>query len=451
MKKIAKLAMILIGTVSLTSCFGEDNASTPQPSLTTPVETNTSSPNITSTPNIETTTPPTSSVHQDSTPSSTSVVTSSVPSGLNPRSVDHGINPIGSENDPFVDGVCLSLNVYFLEMNNRYGDSILVNCQTEAGQRDFNMLIDVGQNADGRDVVKPAINTIAKNYIDFAVFTHGHGDHVGGFSSAMSTNSTTVGIGTILDFGYQYDGTEYIKRYSTLRDEYVRARNTNYCTASDSISGNICQKVFHLAKDLTYEILDTGHYVTNPDALIKNAECNDTSLTGILRYKDTSIFLSGDLDKEGDLIARNPDLGEVTIMKAGHHGSNTSNSRALLDILKPKTVIISTAAVNKAGSIGGSANDHPHHEAIANFLKTPSIGDNIYLNMTMGTIDVDLPVADPKNFTVNGMGAKRLVYDNEEARLLDEKNLKLVQTYFYNNVIITKTNKTLKESVEAIL
>lgn len=443
MKRIAKIAMIIIETISISSCSDPTDPTTRPISISTPISE--------STVPSSTEVPPSTSIHSESTPPTTSIVISSVPSGANPRSIDHQINPIGSIDDPFTNEVCLSVNVYFLEMTNQYGDSLLVNCKTADGVKDFNMLIDVGQNADGRDVVKPALNEYANNYIDFAVFTHGHADHVGGFQAAMNSNTSTVGIGTILDFGYQYDGSEYIKRYQTLRDEYVRSKNTNYCTAYDAVAGNVCSSTFYLAPDLTYEIIDTGLYVDNPDQIIKNSECNDTSITGILRYKDTSIFLSGDLDKEDQLIERNPDLGEVTIMKAGHHGSNTSNSSALLDILKPKTVIISTAAVRKGSSTGGSANDHPHPEAIANFLKTPSIEKEIYLNMTMGTITVALPADDPKSYTITGSGANRLIYDNEEARNLDEKNLRLVDTYFYNNVIITKTQKTLKESVEALL
>lgn len=382
------------------------------------------------------------------------------PETLDPQalvSVDWGVKPIGTPDRPFSDTVCASLDFYFLEMYNQYGDSLLVTCRDAAGAKSFNMLIDAGQNADGVNSVQPALAEYAENEIDFAVFTHGHADHVGGFKRAVSSVATTVSIGTFLDFGYRYvnDKGELIGDYSSyqeLRNSYVFDQGSNYCRAYDSVRDNVCPSTYHLAPDLTFEVLDTGLYVEKPETAVKNAGANDTSLTGILRYKDFSLFLSGDLDQELNLIKLNPDLGRVTVMKAGHHGSDTSNSRALLDRLQPEAVIISAAAVNKGGITDGRNNDHPNPTAIANFLKTPSIGEQIYLNMTMGTIRLSLdPVA--LSYSLEGLGPHRLVYQDPtaEANKESEGNYKLLDTYFYRAVVNAKSGKTLKESVEAQL
>lgn len=216
------------------------------------------------------------------------------PDSLDPEalvSVDWGEKPIGSASRPFSSNVCGELKIYFLEMYNQYGDSVLVTCKDSAKGQSFNLLIDAGQNADGVNSVKPALAELADNQIDLAVFTHGHADHVGGFRRGMSDSTSTVNIKTILDFGYRYvndkgDLISDYKNYQTLRNSYIFDQKTNYCRAYDSINNNVCPSTYHLAQDLTFQVLDTGLYIEDPSTAVKNSGANDTSLVGILRYKD---------------------------------------------------------------------------------------------------------------------------------------------------------------------
>ncbi len=369
------------------------------------------------------------------------------------RSIYNKVYPNGTKERPFSTGVCTSLNIYLLEMNKEYGDSLLIKCGTSSKATDFTMLIDVGDVGDGTKSVKPALKTYADNEVDFAVFTHGHADHINGFKNSVSSGVDTVTIKNFLDFGYKYETKSYKTNYETYRDRYIKEKKANYCTAYDAVNNRVCSSTYYLAQDLTYEVLNTGEYITDPATVVKNAGANDTSIAGILRYKDFSMFLSGDLDKEDSLIRNNPSLSKVDVMKAGHHGSDTSNSPALLSKIKPDNIVISGAAVSIARDDGksgyytdGRVNDHPNPVAVKNMLNSTA-GDNIYSNMTMGTINIDVNTSN-SSYTISGLGAKRLVYEDKSIDQSLEANKKLVDTYFYNSVVITKYGKTMKDLVE---
>ena len=56
-------------------------------------------------------------------------------------------------------------------------------------------------------------------------------------------------------------------------------------------------------------------------------------------------------------------LSDVDVLKAGHHGSNTSNSVAFMDLVKPEVVVISAGLDNQYG--------HPHQEVVDRFAHLP--------------------------------------------------------------------------------
>jgi competence protein ComEC len=58
--------------------------------------------------------------------------------------------------------------------------------------------------------------------------------------------------------------------------------------------------------------------------------------------------LTGDLGREGELaILKNTLLNHIQIWKAAHHGSKTSNSIELLNIISPEVIVISAGKNNK--------------------------------------------------------------------------------------------------------
>ena len=58
--------------------------------------------------------------------------------------------------------------------------------------------------------------------------------------------------------------------------------------------------------------------------------------------QQNNYLFTGDLEKDGEisLVNCNPDLPEMTLYKAAHHGSRTSSNDVLLEVIKPQIVCI---------------------------------------------------------------------------------------------------------------
>ena len=86
---------------------------------------------------------------------------------------------------------------------------------------------------------------------------------------------------------------------------------------------------------------------------------NDASVMMRVDYEDLSLLLTGDAEKrvENQLVMKTDrKLLDVDVLKAGHHGSKTSTTQRLLNVVSPGAVVISVGADNKFG--------HPRSEVL---------------------------------------------------------------------------------------
>ncbi|GHU43590.1 DNA internalization-related competence protein ComEC/Rec2 [Clostridia bacterium] len=94
--------------------------------------------------------------------------------------------------------------------------------------------------------------------------------------------------------------------------------------------------------------------------------------------KDFRAFFGGDLTEEEERkLAREEQLPKLTLFKANHHGSKTSNSTELLKSLSPALTIISCAERNSYG--------HPSKEAVTRIEES---GSQIFYTMKSGQISI---------------------------------------------------------------
>ena len=104
-----------------------------------------------------------------------------------------------------------------------------------------------------------------------------------------------------------------------------------------------------------------------PDRDVSGLSVNDGSLVMRLVYGDTSVALQGDSPNNIEHYLAGLDGGDLksTILKAGHHGSKTSNSEEYIKKVSPEWAVISAGKDNKYG--------HPNQETLdtLNKLKIP--------------------------------------------------------------------------------
>ena len=102
---------------------------------------------------------------------------------------------------------------------------------------------------------------------------------------------------------------------------------------------------------------------------------NNNSVVMRLEYGNESFMFTGDAEKEAenDMIQNNFDLN-ASVLKVGHHGSNTSTTKTFLEKVNPKFSII---------SVGKDRNKLPKKSVIKRIKK---FGSEIYRTDVYGTV-----------------------------------------------------------------
>lgn len=114
---------------------------------------------------------------------------------------------------------------------------------------------------------------------------------------------------------------------------------------------------------------------------LRKGETNDASVSLVITYGDESVLLTGDLPTthEDELLLGGVLKRDVTIYKAGHHGSKYSSGEQLLSYIKPEYAIVSAGKDNKYG--------HPNPEAVA---RLTTYAKEILSTIDRGTITFSL-------------------------------------------------------------
>jgi len=257
-----------------------------------------------------------------------------------------------------LSGVDGELSVHFLELGNKYtGDCTYI----KVG--DIDVLIDCGSRTNSVATVSEYLNQYVTDKLDYVIVTHAHQDHYAGFATGAKTKGIfdLYEVGTIIDFGTATSNSDsaMYNRYVAKRQAEIDA-GANYYTAYDCFyekNGASKEFILDATNNITLEILYNYYYqydYNNHDTTsqYKAPSENDYSVCCMVSQGDDKNFLfTGDLEKDGEekLVeyykntAPAP-LPQMDLYKAGHHGSGTSSSDELLDMIKPKVVCVCCCA-----------------------------------------------------------------------------------------------------------
>ncbi len=300
------------------------------------------------------------------------------------------------------------LQIHFLELGNKYtGDSTYI----KAG--DVDILIDAGSRASSASVIAEYINQyVTDGKLEYVIVTHAHQDHYAGFSVTDGSIFDLFECEVIIDFAKTNQtatGTNMYSRYLAERDAEIAAGATHY-TAARCITEE--KNVFTLSEGITMTILDSYYYYNEAGSE------NDYSVCTLFSYGNNHYLFTGDLEEEGEeqLVAMNT-LPEVTLYKAGHHGSKTSSSDALLSVISPEIVCVCCCC----GSAEYTDTDQNQFPTQAFIDRIAPYTDKVYV--TTMCIDYDKGTFAPMNgniAVVTDKSGVRVVCGSGDSRVLKE-------------------------------
>lgn len=133
-----------------------------------------------------------------------------------------------------------------------------------------------------------------------------------------------------------------------------------------------------------------------PDREVSGLSSNSGSIVMRLVYGETSVMLQGDSVKaiEDYLVGMDGASLKSTILKAGHHGSKTSNTEEYLRLVDPEWAVVSAGRDNSYG--------HPHAEVLNTM---DNLGIEALGTCTGGRIVFE---SDGKTFTLKNKNPKEI-------------------------------------------
>lgn len=236
--------------------------------------------------------------------------------------------------DVYVSG---DLSIHFMELGNKYaGDSIYI----KAGDADI--LIDAGSRAGSTETTSAYIDRYCTDgVLEYVIATHADQDHIAGFAGSSSSPSIfkRYECEVIIDFPRTDKTSQTYQKYVENRDAEVEAGAKHYTALQCCNNEDGAQRVFEVSDGIEMEILYNYYYEnSSPDE-------NNYSVCLMFNQGDKHFLFTGDLEEEGEkYLVENNDLPEVELFKAGHHGSKTSSTDALLSVIKPKIVCVCCCA-----------------------------------------------------------------------------------------------------------
>ncbi len=215
-----------------------------------------------------------------------------------------------------------SFEVHFIDVGQ--ADAALIICDGKA------MLIDGGNVADSSKLYS-YLKKYSISHLDYVIGTHAHEDHIGGIAGALN--------------------------YASVDVVYCPVKTY----ASDAFN-NFVKAVDKHGASITIPSVGTMFSLGSADckvlAVNTDSDTNNSSIVLKITYGNTSFLFTGDAEREVEQTILDQGYAlESTVLKVGHHGSETSTGYLFLREIMPEYAIISVGDGNTYG--------HPTEEVLS--------------------------------------------------------------------------------------
>lgn len=215
--------------------------------------------------------------------------------------------------------------IHFIDTGN--SDSILIK---QGGE---NALIDAGDNND-EELVVSYLRNHGVSKLKYVYSTHPDADHCGGLDAVL-------------------DNIE-------VENVFVANGSADTKTYRDFIN-SVANKGLRPGVPLLGSEHKLGTSVLKVVSVANTNDVNNNSIVLLYTNGNDKLLFMGDAGKE---IESNINVGDVDLIKIGHHGSDTSTSASFIDRISPEYAVILTGKNNKYG--------HPY-ESVMSLLQSRKI------------------------------------------------------------------------------
>ena len=207
-----------------------------------------------------------------------------------------------------------TFSIHFIDVGQ--ADAALVECDGHY------MLIDGGNKSDSNTIYS-VLKKASASHLDIVVGTHAHEDHIGGLPGAL--NYADADLTLCATKSYDSAAFDDFKKY-----------------ASQKGGGIVIPSVGD-----TYSLGSASVKVLGVNG---GSDANDTSIVLMITYGETKFLFTGDAEREAEqaILNSGADLS-ATVLKVGHHGSDTSTTYPFLREIMPTYAVISVGTGNSYG------------------------------------------------------------------------------------------------------
>lgn len=213
--------------------------------------------------------------------------------------------------------------------------------------KDHYMLIDAGNNEDGRKLVN-YFNSLGITKFDYVVGTHAHEDHIGGLDDVINNFE--------IDTFYM---PEVVTTTKTFEDVIIALENKQLAFDTPKVDST-----FKLG-DAEFKVIYVGD---------EEGDLNDNSIVLKMTYGSNKFLFTGDATSKVEKLIVNKDI-DVDVLKVGHHGSQYSSTTSFLKAVNPTYAVIQVGKNN--------IYDHPKKQTLNSLNK---LNIKVYRNDLDGTI-----------------------------------------------------------------
>lgn len=243
------------------------------------------------------------------------------------------------ESDVFISG---DLSIHFMELGNKYtGDSIFIQCG------EYDILVDAGSRKNSATAIENYVDQyVTDGTLELVIATHADQDHIAAFSSTNDRKGIFeyYDVEMIVDFPKTKKTSDTYYSYVEYRDLEIQNGAKHYTALECYNNQNGASRIIELVPGVEIEFLYNYYYENT------SSHENNFSVCFMINQGSNHYLFTGDLEEDGEeyLVdyyqTNHGGLPECVLYKAGHHGSGTSSTRKLLDVIKPKYVCVCCCA-----------------------------------------------------------------------------------------------------------